>query len=149
MDVDEALARALVEDHQIRFLVERHRSIVRVHASHRHPAAVDHERLRMHHRRLVLEDSHATLEQFVVTRASRVPRALHIGILACRKNANVDSALHCIAQELSECFVGNEVRVRDVKALSRSGDRQYKESLGGCAADCRRCMENRREHSIL
>src|SRR5678809_1075565 len=57
----------LVENDKIRFLIERDGAIVCIHASDGHPCTVDHYRLRVHHRRLILVNLDSAFEQLLIT----------------------------------------------------------------------------------
>src|SRR5687767_422941 len=120
-DLIHLLPHTRIERNDLRLIVERDRPVVEVHRSDGRPEPVDHDRLRMHHRRFVFVDLHSSLEKPFIQTTSRIQGALDVGLFTHRENAHVHSALRLIDEQSAEVVIRHEVRVRYVKTLSRSG----------------------------
>src|SRR5215208_576205 len=133
----------LVDDQRVRLVVERHRAVVGVERADRGPDAVDDQRLGVHHRRAVLEDPHARLQQLGVDRARGVAHRLDVGRRARGQDAHVHPAPRRRLQQAPEVVVGDEVGVGDVQPPPRAGDREHEEALGARAAHARHRVQQR------
>ena len=88
----------------------------------------------MHHRRLVLVDLDAELEQALVRVARRVLHRHRVGDVPFDEDADLHAAADGLVERPPRRFVGDEVRARDVERPARRGDRQQVEPLQVVAA---------------
>ena len=133
----ELAGEALVPDAQGDLVVELKRAVVEVDGADRRPGAVDAQRLRVQHRRLVLEHPHTRLEQLVVGRPACDPDEGLVDVRPRDEDPHRDAALCRRAERLGERRPGDEVGGGELDRLARGGDRQVVERLDVGVADRR------------
>ena len=143
-------AQRRIEEHEVRLVVEGERPVVEVHRADRAPEAVHDERLRVHHRRLILVD--ADRRRAAAPRSVRAPPTsvvfTSVSSLTVRMRTSTPRCPRLLEQ-LPEIVVGDEVRVVDVERLARAGDRERDEPLGRRASRGRRGEEDPGVHAAV
>ena len=118
----------------VQLVVELERAVVEVGGAEHAPDAVDHQHLRVHHRRLVLVDLDALLQETFVGVPRRVLHRHRIGDVAFDQEPDLHTATHGIFERPHRRFVGDEVRRRDLDRLLRRREAEEIEKLQVVAA---------------